>query len=84
MFLVSLIVGVLCTVFIWPVVRSGLARGRERNEELIRSADPDHRAALEFNQPPHWLRTGRTGAALQFILILIPVTIGVYLLFSRL
>ena len=52
MFGVSVIVGVLCTVFIWPLVRSKLAAARERNEELIRNADPETRSALEFNQPP--------------------------------
>ena len=84
MFAVSVIVGVLCTAFIWPLVRSRLASARERNEELIRNADPSTRAALEFNQPPHWMRSGLVGAALQFVLILIPVTVVIYLLFSRL
>ena len=84
MFGVSVIVGVLCTVFIWPLVRSRLAAARERNEELIRNADPETRSALEFNQPPHWMRAGRVGGAVQFILILIPVTVVVYLIFSRL
>lgn len=84
MFAISLIVGLMATAFIWPVVRSGLARSRERTEELIRNADPSTRSSLEFTQPPHWMRSGRMGGLVQFILILIPVTLGVYLLFSRL
>lgn len=84
MFAISLIVGLMATAFIWPLVRSWLASSRERTEEMIRTADPKTRSALEFNQPPHWMRSGRMGGVVQFILILIPVTIGVYLLFSRL
>ena len=84
MFVVSLVVGVLCTLFIWPVVRSGLARIRERHEEMMRGADPAARAEVEFYQPPRWMRTGGFATVLQFILVLIPVTIVVYLLFSRL
>ncbi|MEE2681248.1 MAG: hypothetical protein VX641_02630 [Planctomycetota bacterium] len=84
MFLVSLIVGVLCTIFIWPLVRSGLARVRQRHEEMMRGADPSTRAAVEFYQPPRWMRSGGVASVLHFILVLIPVTILVYLLFSQL
>ena len=84
MFLVSLVVGLLCTLFIWPVVRSGLAGIRERHEEMMRGADPDTRAEVEFYQPPRWMRSGGVATVLQFILVLIPVTVVVYLIFSRL
>ncbi len=81
---ISLMIAFFSTALTWPLVRGWLGALHERSEQRIRDADPEARAALEFNQPPKWMRTGIMGSLVQCGLIFILYTVGAFLLLSRL
>ena len=83
MILISFLIAFVLTLLLWPFFSGALANSRRRQEERLNQADPETRAALEFNLPPKAIRTGRRAALIQFGLILLLLTVVTHLLIGN-
>ena len=81
--LIAIVVGVILTSIIWVWLGPKLKRNHERVEERLQGADKASKAAIDFYRPPSFIRYGKAGEVLQFILVLLPVTLFVYYVLSK-
>ena len=81
--IIAIVIGVILTSIIWAWLGPKLKRNHERLEERLQGADKATKAAIDFYRPPPSIRYGKAGVVLQFILILLPITLLVYYVLSK-
>ncbi|MCH2133694.1 MAG: hypothetical protein MK116_08080 [Phycisphaerales bacterium] len=81
--IISIIIGGILTSLLWIPIGPRLKRGHDQFDKMMEGADERTQAAANFNRPPAWIRNSKVGVVLQFVLIMLLVTILVYYVLSK-